>query len=481
VSGALRLVVLAAGEGKRFKSALPKPLHALAGRPLLWHVLAAAAPLGADPTVVVVGVGGDQVTAALDGFGLGPLVTATQGEPLGTGHALACALPELPRDGQVLVLYGDTPLLETATLRALVDTHTRAGASMTMLTCVAADPTGYGRILRGPDGAVTGIVEQRDASPEQLAISEVNAGVYVFERAPLDLLGKIQPDNRQGEHYLPDLLPLVLGGGGVVTTVSGDEVQTRGVNDRAQLAEAGAVLRRRALDRLAADGVTVVDPATTYVDVDVEVGPETTLLPLTFLEAGTRIGAGCTIGPNTRLTDCLVEDGASVTQAVGVKARIGPGAVVGPFAYLRPGAELGPRAKVGTYVEVKASRIGAGSKVPHLTYVGDAELGEGVNVGAGTVFVNYDGVAKHKTTVGDNAFIGSDTMLIAPVDIGAGAQTAAGSAISKDVPADALAIERSQQRIVEGWAARRRARRAGSDKPTPQGGTTGPEGGEGQT
>ena len=456
----LSLVVLAAGEGKRFRSSVPKPLHPAAGRPLLWHVLAAAAPLGADPVVVVIGRGADQVRDAVGGFGLGPVRTALQPEQLGTGDALAKALPELPDHGAVLVLYGDTPLLETSTLQELVATHRATGAEMTLLTFTADDPAGYGRVVRDGRGTVAAIVEQRDAHPEQLAIREVNAGVYVFERSALELLDKVQPANAQGEYYLPDLLPLIVAGGGVVATAQVDEAATRGVNDRAQLAAAGAALRARILDRLMASGVTVVDPATTFVDVDVEVGPDTTLMPLTFLEAGTRIGDGCVIGPNTRLTSCTVGDGASVTQAVGVRASVGPGAVVGPFAYLRPGADLGPGSKVGTYVEVKGSRIGAGSKVPHLSYVGDAEIGEKVNVGAGVIFVNYDGSAKHPTTVGDRAFIGSDTMLVAPVTIGPDAQTAAGSTITKDVPAGALGIERADQRNIAGWAERRRRRRA---------------------
>jgi bifunctional UDP-N-acetylglucosamine pyrophosphorylase/glucosamine-1-phosphate N-acetyltransferase len=466
----LSVVVLAAGEGKRFRSALPKPLHAAAGRPLLWHVLAAAEPLRADPVVVVAGRGADQVRSAVEGFGFERVRAVTQPEPLGTGDALAAALPALPAGGPVLVLCGDTPLLRSETLHALVGAHRAAAAAMTMLTCEPADPSGYGRVLRAADGAVTGIVEERDATPAQRAITEVNAGVYVFERAVLELLGKLQPDNRQGEYYLPDLLGQVRAAGGTVVTVPGDALDLQGVNDRAQLAAAGAELRHRLLGRLMADGVTVVDPASTYVDVGVEVGRDTVLLPLTFLEGGTRVGAGCTIGPNARLVGCVVGDGASVTQAVGNQARIGERALVGPFAYLRPGAELEPGSKVGTYVEVKASRIGAGSKVPHLTYVGDAEIAERVNVGAGTVFVNYDGHEKHRASIGPGAFIGSDTMLVAPISIGAGAQTAAGSTITRDVPPGALAIGRAEQRTIEGWVERRRRRRArpggGSEQPS---------------
>jgi len=457
----LSVVVLAAGEGKRFRSALPKPLHPLAGRPLLWHVLAATAPLKADRTVVVVGVGAEEVTAAAERFDVGPLEFAVQPEPRGTGDALATALPLLQRRpaSQVLVLYGDTPLVTTALLERLLEGHRSAQAAATILTCQPDDPSGYGRVLRDADGVITGVVEHRDATPDQLAVGEVNAGFYVFERRVLDGLAELRGDNDQGERYLPDLVPVVRRDGGLVASVPGPEEQASGVNDRAELAVAAAVLRRRLLERLMGGGVTVVDPATTFVDVDVEVGADTVLEPLTFLEAGTRVGARCGIGPNVRLVGCTVDDEASITQSLAVQAHVGRGAVVGPFAYLRPGADLGPDTKVGTFVEVKQSRVGAGSKVPHLTYVGDADIGAGVNVGAGTVFVNYDGVEKHRTSVGDGAFIGSDTMLVAPLTVGDGAQTAAGSTITKDVPPDALAIERSEQRTIQGWAVRRRRRR----------------------
>jgi len=457
----LSVVVLAAGEGKRFRSALPKPLHPLAGRPLLWHVLAATAPLKADRTVVVVGVGAEEVTAAAERFDVGPLEFAVQPEPRGTGDALATALPLLQRRpaSQVLVLYGDTPLVTTALLERLLEGHRSAQAAATILTCQPDDPSGYGRVLRDADGVITGVVEHRDATPDQLAVGEVNAGFYVFERRVLDGLAELRGDNDQGERYLPDLVPVVRRDGGLVASVPGPEEQASGVNDRAELAVAAAVLRRRLLERLMGGGVTVVDPATTFVDVDVEVGADTVLEPLTFLEAGTRVGARCGIGPNVRLVGCTVDDEASITQSLAVQAHVGRGAVVGPFAYLRPGADLEPDTKVGTFVEVKQSRVGAGSKVPHLTYVGDADIGAGVNVGAGTVFVNYDGVEKHRTSVGDGAFIGSDTMLVAPLTVGDGAQTAAGSTITKDVPPDALAIERSEQRTIQGWAVRRRRRR----------------------
>ena len=455
----LTVVVLAAGEGKRFRSALPKPLHPVAGRPLLWHVLAAAAPLKADRTVVVVGNGADQVTAAVEGFDLGPVAFAVQAAQRGTGDALAAAVPQLEGDGDILVLFGDTPLVSAELLEGLVDAHRSARADATLLTCVMTDPAGLGRVLRDPDGAVTRVVEERDATPTQRAIREVSAGMYVFRRPVLNGLSKLRPDNDQGEYYLPDLVPQVLAGGGRLVTAAGPEEEVMGVNDRIELAAAEAVLRRRLLERLMLGGVTVTDPATTFVDADVEVGQDTVLAPLTFLEAGTRVGARCRLGPNVRLVGCTVGDDATVTQAVAVSSAIGPRVAVGPFASLRPGTELAEGAKAGTFVEVKNSVIGPGSKVPHLSYVGDADIGAGANVGAGTVFVNYDGARKHRTTVGDGAFIGSDTMLVAPVTVGNGAQTAAGSTITKDVPPDALAIERSDQRTIEGWAARRRRQR----------------------
>jgi bifunctional UDP-N-acetylglucosamine pyrophosphorylase / glucosamine-1-phosphate N-acetyltransferase len=457
----LSVVVLAAGEGKRFRSAVPKPLHPVAGRPLLWHVLAAAGPLKADRTVVVVGVGGDQVAAAVEGFDLGPVELAVQAGPRGTGDALAAALPLLEGAGDVLVLSGDTPLVSTALLERLLDAHRSARAAATLATGTLADPTGYGRVLRGPGGAVAGVVEERDASAAQRELREVSVGMYVFRRPALDGLAELRPDNDQGEYYLPDLVPLVLAGGGRVATAEAPEEEARGVNDRVELAAAEAILRRRLLERLMLGGVTVTDPATTYVDADVEVGQDTVLAPLTFLEAGTRVGARCRLGPNVRLVGCTVGDDAVITQAVAVDSSIGPGVMVGPFASLRAGSDLREASKAGTFVEVKNSTVGPGSKVPHLSYVGDADIGAGANVGAGTVFVNYDGVHKHRTVVGDGAFIGSDTMLVAPVTVGNGAQTAAGSTITKDVPPDALAIERSDQRTIEGWAARRRRRKTG--------------------
>jgi bifunctional UDP-N-acetylglucosamine pyrophosphorylase/glucosamine-1-phosphate N-acetyltransferase len=395
----------------------------------------------------------------VEGIDLGPVELAAQASQRGTGDALAAALPLLEGGGDVLVLSGDTPLVSTALLERLLDAHRSARAAATLATSTLQDPAGYGRVLRDPGGTVTGIVEERDASATQRELREVSVGMYVFRRPALDGLAELRPDNDQGEYYLPDLVPRVLAGGGRVATAEAPEEEARGVNDRIELAAAEALLRRRLLERLMLGGVTVTDPATTYVDADVEVGQDTVLAPLTFLEAGTRVGSRCRLGPNVRLVGCTVGDDATVAQAVAVDATIGPRVAVGPFASLRPGTQLAEGSKAGTFVEVKNSTVGPGSKVPHLSYVGDADIGAGANVGAGTVFVNYDGVRKHRTVVGDGAFIGSDTMLVAPVTVGSGAQTAAGSTITKDVPPDALAIERSDQRTIEGWAARRRRRK----------------------
>jgi bifunctional UDP-N-acetylglucosamine pyrophosphorylase/glucosamine-1-phosphate N-acetyltransferase len=425
------VVVLAAGEGTRMRSALPKVLHPVCGRSLLGHVLDAVAPLGAAHTLVVVGHGRDAVTAALP-----PGVTAVvQEEQRGTGHAVRVALDAVPDlDGTVVVTYGDMPLLPTATLERLVAAH---DGGATVLTARFAEPYGYGRIVRDADGYVAAIVEERDATDEQRAIDEVNGGVYAFDAAALrGALAKLSTDNAQGEEYLTDVVALI----GRAKPVVGTEEELAGVNDRAQLAAVAAVLRDRVLAGLMASGVTVVDPATTWVDATVTVEPDVTIEPFTRLRGTTRVETGAVVGPHAEVVDAVV----------------GPGATVGPFAYLRPGTVLGPKAKAGTYVEIKASTIGAGSKVPHLSYVGDATVGERTNIGAATVVVNYDGREKHKTVIGDDVRIGSDTMLVAPVEVGDGAYTAAGSVITRDVPPGALGVGRAYQRNVEGWVARRR-------------------------
>lgn len=471
------VVVLAAGEGTRMRSSTPKVLHRIAGRTLLGHAVAAARGLDPEHLVVVVRHERDQVAAHVAEIDPGALV-ADQDDVPGTGRAVRCGLDVLPRDlsGTVVVTYGDVPLLETSTLAALVAAHRDAGNAVTVVTAEVDDPTGYGRVVRDADGAVTEIVEHKDATPDQLAVREINSGIYAFDAAVLaDALRRVRRDNAQGEVYLTDVLGIVRGDGRRVAAHRVDDAwQTEGVNDRVQLARLGAELNRRLLERHMRAGVTVVDPATTWVDVDVELAPDVVLLPGTQLHAGTVVETGASVGPDTTLSGVRVGAGASVVRSHGSDAEIGPGAAVGPFSYLRPGTRLGADGKIGAFVETKNAVIGTGSKVPHLSYVGDAEIGEGSNIGCATVFVNYDGVAKHRTVVGDHVRIGSDTMLVAPVTIGDGAYTAAGSVITEDVPAGAMAVARGRQRTIEGWVERRRAgtpaaeaaRRARGTEPT---------------
>ncbi|SDQ67635.1 bifunctional UDP-N-acetylglucosamine diphosphorylase/glucosamine-1-phosphate N-acetyltransferase GlmU [Quadrisphaera sp. DSM 44207] len=457
------VVVLAAGEGTRMRSATPKVLHAIGGRTLLGHAVAAARAAGPEHLVIVVRHERERVAAHVAEVDPGALV-ADQDDVPGTGRAVACGLGALPESGDglrgtVLVTCGDVPLLAPSTLGDLVAAHEAEGSAVTVLTAVLPDPTGYGRVVRDADGAVTAIVEQKDATEEQRAVLEVNSGVYAFDAAVLaDALPRLGRDNAQGEVYLTDVLALARAGGHRVSARPvQDPVQVEGVNDRVQLARLGAELNRRTVEAHMRAGVTVVDPATTWVDVDVELARDVTLLPGTQLHGATRVGEGASIGPDTTLTDVVVGEGASVVRTHGSGAQVGPGASVGPFSFLRPGTHLGADARIGAFVEVKGSTIGRGSKVPHLSYVGDAEIGEGANVGAATVFVNYDGVAKHRTRVGDHARVGSDTMLVAPVVVGDGAYTAAGSVITEDVPPGAMAVARGRQRVVRGWVERRRA------------------------
>jgi bifunctional UDP-N-acetylglucosamine pyrophosphorylase / glucosamine-1-phosphate N-acetyltransferase len=452
------VVVLAAGEGTRMRSATPKVLHELAGRSLVGHMLAACAPLGPDATLVVVGAGRDRVTAHL--AEIAPQAQAVvQTEQRGTGHACRVALEAVPDvDGTVLVLPGDAPLLRAETLRRLVGEHQSSGAVATVLTAVLPDPTGYGRVLRRPGGEVEAIVEHRDATDEQRAVAEINTSVYAFESGPLrDALSRLSSANAQGEEYLTDVVGLFVAAGLTVGALTSAAVETAGVNDRVQLAAAGRAYNDRLLADWMRAGVTIVDPATTWLDAEVELAPDVILRPGVQLRGRTRVERGAEVGPDCTLTDTVVGAGALVLRAHCDRAEIGPGASVGPFAYLRPGAKLGPDSKVGTYVEVKGSEIGPGAKVPHLSYVGDATVGAGANLGAGTITANYDGVAKHRTTIGEHVRTGSDTVLVAPVTIGDGAYTAAGSVVVEEVPPGELGVGRARQRNIPGWVARRRA------------------------
>ncbi len=454
------VIVLAAGAGTRMRSAAqPKVLHGFAGRSMLGHVLAATDSLAAVATVVVVGHRRDEVTAHLAAIAPAA-VPVVQDEQRGTGHAVRLALEAVPADatGTVLVVPGDAPLLTDAALAALVGEHQAAGAAATLLTSVLADPTGYGRVLRGADGRVTRVVEHKDAGPDELAVSEVATSVYAFEPAALrDAVGRLSTDNAQGEEYLPDVIGILTGDRRHVAAIVAPADETAGVNDRVQLAAAHAAYNRRLLEAHMRAGVTVVDPATTWVDADVVLEPDVTIWPTVDLRGRTVVAGGAEIGPHTSLTDTGVGPGAVVNRTVAIGASIGAEVTVGPFAYLRPGTVLHEGAHVGTYVEVKNSEVGVGSKVPHLSYVGDATIGDHSNIGAATVFVNYDGVAKHRSIVGDHVKIGSDTMIVAPREIGDGAYTAAGSVITQDVPAGAMAVARAKQRNVAGWVERRRA------------------------
>ncbi len=445
-------IVLAAGEGKRLKSARPKVLHAAAGRPLLGHVVAALAPLGLSQRIVVVPKRGDEIAAALEATGLAEgLEYAVQGSPKGTGDAARIGLQALDRETErVLVTMGDSPLVSTDTFQRLLDAHAEAGAAATILTAEMPDPTGHGRIIRDEAGSVVAIVEERDATAEQLRLEEASAGTWVFEVAAFSrVIEKIGCDNAQGEYYLGDVVELLHDEGATVLAHMTDPVEVAGVNSRAQLADVTAVLRRRIAEQWMDRGVTITDPATTYIDAGVEIGQDATILPFSFLEGRTVVGPGAQIGPQTRLVDTSVGRDATVTFAVVRSSVIGDEASVGPFASLRPGTTLGRGARAGTFVETKNTTIGDDSKANHLAYLGDAEIGRGVNVGAGTITCNWDGREKHKTVIEDNAYIGSDTMLVAPTHIGRRAATGAGAVVRGDVPDDALAVG-VPARVIEG-------------------------------
>ncbi|WP_256793595.1 bifunctional UDP-N-acetylglucosamine diphosphorylase/glucosamine-1-phosphate N-acetyltransferase GlmU [Terrabacter sp. Ter38] len=454
------VIVLAAGEGTRMKSATPKVLHTIGGRSLVAHAIRAARGTSPHHLAVVVRHERDRVAehvAQVDP----EAVVADQDEVKGTGRAVECALEALPGDlaGTVVVTYGDVPLLTSATLEGLVAAHHASGSAVTVITATLEDPTGYGRVIRDAEGSVVAIVEQKDADEEQRAIREVNSGLYAFDAAVLrEALSEVGTDNAQGEKYLTDVIAIARGRGlGVRAHLVADLWQTEGVNDKVQLARLGAELNRRTVEQAMRDGAIVIDPATTWLDADVTIGPDTVVRPGTQILGASTIGRDCVIGPDTTLTDVEVGDGASVVRTQAELAEIGPGATVGPFSFLRPGTRLGAKGKIGGFVETKNADIGAGAKVPHLTYCGDATIGEGANIGAGTIFANYDGVTKGHTNVGAHSFVGSNSVIVAPRTIADGAYVAAGSAVVGDVDPGQLAVTRAQQRNVDGWVARRRA------------------------
>ena len=443
-------VVLAAGKGKRLRSSLPKVLHSVAGRPLLLHVLDSAGSIEATRTVVVVSKDGDPVRDVVTDVGIAADFVV-QDPPNGTADAVRVALDAVDvSSGHVLVLNGDMPLVRPETLQALLDIGSNEDAAAVVLTAPAADPADLGRIVRSDDGSVARIVEARDATPEELAITEINCGAYVFDATLLaDLISKIDRENAQGEFYLTDVVQLLVSQGHRVAAYIGAPEEAFGVNDRAGLSEVGALLRARICRRWMDEGVTIVDPATTYIDATVTIEPDARILPSTFLEGTTSVAAGAEVGPQCRIVDSEVGPEAVVSYSVVKGSKLGAESSVGPYASLRPGTVLGRRAKLGTFVETKGTTLGDDSKANHLAYLGDAEIGRGVNVGAGTITCNWDGQNKHKTVIEDDAYIGSDTMLVAPTHIGKRAATGAGSVVRGDVPDDALAVG-VPARIIEG-------------------------------
>ncbi|WP_278261299.1 bifunctional UDP-N-acetylglucosamine diphosphorylase/glucosamine-1-phosphate N-acetyltransferase GlmU [Nocardia sp. AG03] len=459
------VVVLAAGAGTRMRSKTPKVLHPLAGRSMLSHALHAAAEIDPTHLITVVGHDREKVGAAVAEVGkeLGrDIVPAVQDQQLGTGHAVQCALSAVPADftGDLLVTSADVPLLDGHTLSALLDEHRSYAErpAVTVLTFVPEDANGYGRIVRDADGQVAEIVEHADATPEQAKINEVNSGVYAFDASVLrTMIGRLSTANAQHELYLTDVLRLAREAGHPVHGARlVDSNKVTGVNDRVQLSQAGATLNRYILERHMRAGVTIIDPATTWIDASVRVDRDAVLRPGTQLFGATHIGEDAEIGPDTTLTDVVVGAGASVVRTHGSGAEIGEGATIGPYSYLRPGTVVGTEGKLGAFVETKNASIGAHSKVPHLTYVGDATIGEYSNIGASSVFVNYDGVDKHHTVVGSHVRTGSDTMFIAPVTVGDGAYTGAGTVLRRSVPPGALAVSGGPQRIIDNWVQRYR-------------------------
>ncbi len=440
------------------RSATPKVLHPVCGRPMVAWPILAAREAGAGRVAAIVSPSQDIVPGLPD-----KVQIVTQPQPDGTGGAVRAALPLIREAETVLVLSGDHPLITADNITGLLDTHAKGGAAATLLTIELDDPGSYGRIVRTPGGEVERVVEAKasgDATPEQLAIREINAGTYVFQAAPLaEALAKLSNDNAQGEYYLPDVLPALRAAGHAVAGHLADDLAvTMGVNTRADLAAVEAEARRRILHAHMLAGVTVVDPASTWIDAEVEIEPDARIEPGTSLRGKTTVGSGCVVGPLSTLTDTVLGSDVSVPHSFLVECKVGDGAQVGPFTHLRPDAELAPGAKVGSFVEVKNSRIGEGAKVPHLAYVGDAEVGAGSNLGAGAITANYDGFRKNRTTIGENVRIGVDTMLIAPVEVGDGAYTGAGAVIKSDVPEGALAVSENEQRNIEGYAARKAAK-----------------------
>src|SRR5712692_4819732 len=454
-------IILAAGEGKRMRSRRPKVLHPLCGRPLIAYALRAARTV-ADRLVMVVSPGADEVVAVTGG----DVTAVEQRERLGTGHAVLQAQSACGDDATILVMPGDMPLLTAETFERLVSHHAASGAAVTLVTAVAGEPQGYGRVLR-QRGRVTGIVEERDAHDDQKRIAEINTSVYCFDARRLwPALSEVRSDNDQGEYYLTDVIGILARAGGRIEAITvHDPSEALGVNDRRQLATVAAIQRRRILDRLMEEAVTILDPATTYIEDGVAIGPDTSIYPQVVIEGASTIGSECVVHSGCQIRSCRLGDRVLLKPyCVLTDSTVEDDAQLGPFCHLRPPAVIGPRARVGNFVEVKNARLGRGTKAPHLSYIGDATVGEGVNVGAGTITCNYDGVAKHETRIGDRVFVGSNSTLVSPLTVGDGAYVAAGSTLTRDVPAGALALGRAQQVDKPGWTERKARVRAAKTK-----------------
>ncbi|MDD3395312.1 MAG: bifunctional UDP-N-acetylglucosamine diphosphorylase/glucosamine-1-phosphate N-acetyltransferase GlmU [Anaerotignum sp.] len=446
----LKAVILAAGEGTRMRSKKPKVLHEILNKTMIDYVIDTAKGCGAQEVCVVVGHKADEVKAAIKKDGVS---FALQAEQKGTGHAVMMAGDFIDGDMDILILYGDTPLIQGDTLQKLVEKHRQENFGATVVSAAVENPAGYGRIIRDADGKFMKIVEHKDASEEERCIKEINTGIYIFKGADLIAsLAKLDNCNVQGEYYLPDCLELILKGGGKVGAVTAeDEKEFFGVNSRVQLAEAANIMKARINRHHMENGVTLEDPQNTYIGADVKIGMDTVILPGCVLEGNTEIGEDCKIGPNSRLTDMRIGNGVAFQSSTGIESEIGNNTTVGPFAYIRPNCKIGSNVKIGDFVEVKNSTVGNGTKIPHLAYIGDTDAGEKVNFGCGSIMVNYDGQKKHRTVVEDHVFVGCNVNLVAPVTVKAGAYIAAGSTITRDVPEGVLAVARARQQVITGW------------------------------
>ena len=448
-------IILAAGKGTRMKSSLPKVLHKVCGIPMLEHVIEAAKGAGSEREIVIIGSGADEVEKTISGVEF-----ALQAEQLGTGHAVMMAKDKLQDvEGTVMILCVDTPLVTADLLEQFIESHEETKAAATVLTAMMPDPTGYGRIVRNQSGTVDKIVEHKDATEEELQIREVNSGMYCFDIKTLfKALDNVTNDNAQGEYYLTDVLEIIRAQGLMINAfVTNAFTQILGINSRYQLATAERILRQRKNIELMDSGVTILDPDSTFIDYDVTIGHDTTILPFTYIENGTTIGERCSIGPNCRLQNTKIGNDVTMQFVYSHDAEVDDEVVIGPYVHLRPGTKINKKVKIGNFVEVKNSNIGEGTKLPHLQYIGDSDVGQNVNVGCGTVTCNYDGKKKFRTTIGDNVFVGCNTSLVAPVKVGNGVYIAAGSAITQDIPDNNLAIGRARQVNKSTWKDKRRS------------------------